>query len=111
MPPERPVHDEGHAADSSHDPATGTAVPARLRWRCRRGMREMDMLMLGWLERHWPTASREAQANFEELVEQLDQDILAWVLGREHPPERFAARIAELSVLMSSGQAGAASAC
>lgn len=31
----------------------------KLRWRCRRGMKELDLLVLGYLDHHYPTASAE----------------------------------------------------
>ena len=34
---------------------------SRLRWRCRRGMRELDSLLSGWLESHWADADPETR--------------------------------------------------
>ncbi|MCK7576885.1 MAG: succinate dehydrogenase assembly factor 2 [Chromatiales bacterium] len=44
----------------------------KLRWRCRRGMKELDLLTLGYLERHYPTAPAEEQQAFADLLELQD---------------------------------------
>ena len=55
----------------------------KLRWRCRRGMRELDQLLERWLEREWrqsPTAQREV---FLQLLDTEDDKLWRWFLGRE----------------------------
>ena len=44
----------------------------KLRWRCRRGMKELDLLTLSYLERHYPTASAAEQQAFADLLEVQD---------------------------------------
>lgn len=58
---------------------------ARLRWRCRRGMRELDVLLERWLQRHWPNATPDRRQAFEALLECEDDRLWAWLTGREHP--------------------------
>lgn len=57
----------------------------RLRWRCRRGMRELDRLLGGYLERHYGGASPAEQRLFRELLELQDPVLYAYVLGQEQP--------------------------
>jgi antitoxin CptB len=59
---------------------------ARLRWRCRRGMRELDALCGGWLDRHGASASRERLLAFAALLEVEDDQLWAWCMGRAEPP-------------------------
>lgn len=59
---------------------------SRLRWRCRRGMRELDVLLAGWLERHGATAAPERLAAFAELLEVEDDRLWDWCMGRAQPP-------------------------
>ncbi|MDE1961887.1 MAG: succinate dehydrogenase assembly factor 2, partial [Xanthomonadaceae bacterium] len=40
------------------------ADAARLRWRCRRGMRELDQLLGWWLETHYLQADNVEKAAF-----------------------------------------------
>lgn len=59
----------------------------RLRWRCRRGMRELDQLMERWLDRAHATASESDRALFLKLLDSEDDILWRWCMGRERPPE------------------------
>lgn len=58
---------------------------AQLRWHCRRGMQELDILLSRWLDERWPEASPEMRDAFELLLECEDDKIWSWVMGREEP--------------------------
>ncbi|MBT8422148.1 MAG: succinate dehydrogenase assembly factor 2 [Gammaproteobacteria bacterium] len=60
-----------------HDPQL-----AQLRWRCRRGMRELDMLLLKYVDKVYPTSDAETQAAFRRLLTTPDPEILALLTGR-----------------------------
>ena len=60
----------------------GTVYINRLRWRCRRGMRELDVLLLGFLDRHFATAGDGGQAAFQKLLTMSDPEILDLLAGR-----------------------------
>ena len=66
----------------------------RLRWRCRRGMRELDQLMLRYLDGRWPSADEAERAVFLRLLDTEDDKLWRWFMGREAPQE------AELDVLV-----------
>ena len=74
----------GSAALPLADP---TRELARLRWRCRRGMKELDTLLVRYLEAHYVAASAEDQGRFLELLELQDPDLAAYVLGRATPED------------------------
>jgi antitoxin CptB len=57
----------------------------RLRWQCRRGMKEMDALLLAWLERGWPTAEAAQREAFRALLAVEDDVLWAWLSGRRQP--------------------------
>jgi antitoxin CptB len=65
---------------------------ARLCWRCRRGMKELDLLLARWLESAWPAATPSRRRAFEWLLEQPDPDLADWLIGGARPedPERAA---------------------
>ncbi len=67
--------------------ADGNRELARLRWRCRRGMKELDTLLVRYLEAHYVAASPEDQGRFLELLELQDPDLAAYVLGRATPED------------------------
>jgi antitoxin CptB len=60
---------------------------SRLRWRCRRGVREMDLLLERFLETAWPGLGAAERSAFERLLDEPDPDLYAWITGREEPRE------------------------
>jgi antitoxin CptB len=58
---------------------------ARLRWRCRRGMKELDLLLERWMDEGWPHADGAARRAFEWLLEQPDPDLADWLIGGTRP--------------------------
>lgn len=66
---------------------TEDAELKRLRWRCRRGMRELDQLMLRYLERRWPDADDAERGVFLRLLDCEDDKLWAWCMGRDRPTE------------------------
>ena len=68
---------------------------SRLRWRCRRGMRELDVLLERFLEQAYPLAGDDVQRAFEELLTLPDPDILALLTGRSLAQDRSLAHVVE----------------
>ena len=68
-------------------------VAALLRWRCRRGMRELDQLLTGYLKRHYPQASAAEKAAFTALLELPDPELARYFLGRVEPEEPVIAAV------------------
>ncbi len=58
---------------------------ARLRWRCRRGMRELDVLLTRYLERTLAGTSPAERAAFVQLLELPDPDLFGYLVGRTSP--------------------------
>lgn len=81
---ERPAPASAGLATRPEDQAVHLA---RLRWRCRRGMRELDVVMQRYLERRYAAASAAERSAFETLVEQQDPLLLAYLMGREQPDD------------------------
>ncbi len=69
----------------------------RLRWRCRRGMKELDILLTRYLEQRYGLASAEEQEAFRVLLETQDPVIYAYCLGQERPPEHLAVLIERIT--------------
>ena len=59
----------------------------RLRWRCRRGMRELDQLLTRWLDREWTAASDSQREVFLRLLDSEDDRLWRWFLGHETAPD------------------------
>lgn len=56
---------------------------ARLRWACRRGMLELDLLLLPFFERIFATLSEHDQQLFEQLLSCNDQELYNWLIKHE----------------------------
>jgi antitoxin CptB len=62
-----------------------TTSVAKLRWRCRRGMRELDVLLERYLDERYPSAPASEQRAFEALLELPDPELFAYLLKRVAP--------------------------
>lgn len=58
---------------------------AGLRWRCRRGMRELDVLLTGWFNREYARAPDDLRQQFAQLLEHEDDRLWDWLSGRRAP--------------------------
>jgi len=61
---------------------------ARLAWRCRRGMLELDLLLQGFLEHGYDELNEAQRRRFVQLLELQDQTLLDYLMEREIPKER-----------------------
>lgn len=68
----------------------------RLRWLCRRGTRELDSILGGFLEDNYSAADIQTQHAFVALLSCQDPDIYDWLMGANRPPETHLAGIIEL---------------
>jgi antitoxin CptB len=59
----------------------------RLRWQCRRGMKELDFLLEGWLEQCYPGADETRREAFHRLLEAQDPELVAWLFERQRPAD------------------------
>jgi antitoxin CptB len=59
----------------------------RLRWQCRRGMLELDHLLLRFLDLGYADLDAEARAAFTRLLGHQDQDLSDWFMGRRTPED------------------------
>ncbi len=57
----------------------------RLRWRCRRGMKELDQVRERWLDREHAAASERERGVFLRLLDSEDDRLWRWFLGQEAP--------------------------
>lgn len=54
----------------------------QLRWRCRRGMQELDLLMLAYLEQYFESADPALQQAFLDILAMQDPYIFHLLTGR-----------------------------
>jgi antitoxin CptB len=77
------------SGNTQHDrnDAQHAAVCGRLRWRSRRGMLELDLALLPFVQRRLDVLSPAEQALYGRLLEHDDWDIYDWIQGRSAPPD------------------------
>jgi antitoxin CptB len=73
----------------------GSQELGELRWRCRRGMKELDVLLMRYVEQQFCGASSAHQEAFRALLEAPDPVIYAYCLGRQAPPSALLASLIE----------------
>ncbi len=69
-------------------------LQGRLRWHCRRGMKELDVLLERWFDTRFETADAPRREAFRQLLDEPDPQIAEWLIGGARPDE------AELAALI-----------
>lgn len=68
-----------------HHPFVKKIDQKRLKWACRRGMLELDLLLGRFLEEAYPKLSPEMQTRFAELLTYTDPELWTWLTGQSLP--------------------------
>ncbi|TAK40837.1 MAG: succinate dehydrogenase assembly factor 2 [Betaproteobacteria bacterium] len=69
----------------------------RLKWKCRRGLLELDLVLGRYLRRHGSKLDAQELVLLNELLDHADQDLWAIVSGRsDRYDPRHAALVARL---------------
>ena len=68
----------------------------RIRWQCRRGLLELDLVLNRFLESDLKGLSPGELGVFREFLGENDTSLLAWVMGQEEPPAQYAALVRQL---------------
>ena len=86
-------------AEQNADSATAAAHTEReiqrLRWQCRRGMLELDLLLNHFLDQGYAELDRDGRQAFERLLGMQDQILQDWLFGQAVPAD------AEIGALIS----------
>ncbi|HYM41544.1 MAG TPA: succinate dehydrogenase assembly factor 2 [Steroidobacteraceae bacterium] len=81
-------------------PLDALAASGRLLWRCRRGMKELDVVLERFALQALPEAGPAERAAFERLLSLPDPVLAGYLLGGERPGdpelEALAARVRDL---------------
>lgn len=67
----------------------------RLRWACRRGMLELDVLFTPFVEEAYDDLTEQQKAIFRRLVTCDDPDLFAWFMGHQPCPDAELAEMVE----------------
>ena len=69
---------------------------SRLRWLCRRGMKELDVVMSRYLEQYYTGASNLEREQFKALLDMPDPELYDLLLGRSTAPDAEMAQFVRL---------------
>lgn len=82
------------------------AVPDQIKWRCRRGMLELDLLLNDFLLKRYGELNDEERSTFVRLLDYPDQTLLELLMGRMKPTDRELVHV--IKQIRSASQPGAA---
>ncbi|MCW8921823.1 MAG: succinate dehydrogenase assembly factor 2 [Sedimenticola sp.] len=80
------------------DAVQGSDIPplGQLRWQCRRGMLELDYILVGFLDQHFTDLALGDQQLFVRMLDFEDQLLLDWVMGNVVPSDANIRRLVGL---------------
>ncbi len=68
----------------------------QLRWACRRGMLELDIILNDFLDNQYFTLTTKQQKSFEQLLSCTDQELFRWLVHQEIPSDSTFFEITDL---------------
>jgi antitoxin CptB len=71
------------------------SIKSKLLWHCRRGVKELDVVLTRYVETQYDDASDAEKKDFDSLLEYQDPDILRFVLRQEVPADKAIADLIE----------------
>lgn len=57
----------------------------KIKWKCRRGMLELDILLEQFYEKQFQTLTAKEKKSFNHLLDEADPLLYCWLLGCEIP--------------------------
>jgi antitoxin CptB len=66
---------------------SGNTEFRRLEWRCRRGMKELDLLLLRYLRDRHDISTSDERAAFVEFLELPDPDLVRYLIAGDVPKD------------------------
>ena len=70
------------------DSVTTSDPRNRLRWQCRRGTLELDLVLTDFLDHGYNTLTAGERLAFERLLRQSDETLQAWLFGHQEVDDR-----------------------
>lgn len=67
----------------------------RLRWQCRRGMKELDALLVAYLERRYENADATEKSAFATFLTLPDPVLVDYLLNRKQPEDPAIAHVVQ----------------
>lgn len=70
----------------------------KLRWQCRRGMLELDMMLMPFVDGAFSSLNEQQQSDFEILLSYEDSQLFPWLMLRERPEDPNMAAMVDVIV-------------
>ena len=67
----------------------------KLAWRCRRGTKELDVLMQKFLNEFYLTVTPELQQAFERMLDMQDPELYDLLVGRQISSDQYINQVIE----------------
>ncbi|WP_404402596.1 succinate dehydrogenase assembly factor 2 [Idiomarina seosinensis] len=67
----------------------------RLKWACRRGMLELDVLFEPFVDEAYDELTEQQKDDFRQLLTCDDPDLFAWFMGHEKCPDERLTKMIE----------------
>jgi antitoxin CptB len=77
----------------------------RLRWRCRRGIKELDVLLTRYLDERFAHAPHPERLAFERLLQTEDPLIYAYCLGQVPVPADLSSVVERITACTGAAEA------
>jgi len=61
---------------------------SQLEWRCRRGVRELDVLFARFLKNEYTNLNQQQQKSFQRLTEVQDPTIMDWLFAKTQSEDK-----------------------
>ncbi|QBS10962.1 succinate dehydrogenase assembly factor 2 [Legionella israelensis] len=61
---------------------------AKMRWRCRRGMLELDLILGRFVDKYLESLGKKQLKTFEYLLHCTDPELYAWLMGHAQPVDK-----------------------
>ena len=68
----------------------------RLRWDCRRGMLELDLVLTGFLDKYYPKLTESQVKVFKELLDYPDTELWDMIIARTEPADNTMKTVLQL---------------
>ena len=68
----------------------------RIRWQCRRGKRELDIILHPFVDAELTRLEEADLVLFEALLDLSDDQLLLWLTGTQSPDPRFETLVARI---------------
>ena len=79
---------------------------ARIKWACRRGMLELDVVIMPFYEECFDTLTEEEQRNFVSLLECDDPELFCWIMQQGRSSDKQLAAMVDKIVAYNLSKHG-----